>query len=201
MVNAYAMGENALGAYTLADYLELEASSQERFEFHDGFIRFMAGGSVQHSEVAGNVLSALKTALRAGNKPCRVLNSDVKVAIHAASKRYYPDVSVVCGPVRQDPSEPHAIVNPVLAAEVLSNSTELQDRGEKLHGYRMLESLHYYLLIDPLRPSAECYSRQADGTWIYQCTGTLDGVIALPVLGISLRMDDLYYQAGPADPA
>jgi hypothetical protein len=77
----------------------------------------------------------------------------------------YPDVSVVCGKAEIDSEDPHAIVNPTVVVEVLSDSTEAYDRGEKAAHYRHLPSLREYVLVSQHRPRIEVYRKNDAGRW------------------------------------
>jgi Uma2 family endonuclease len=46
--------------YTLAEYLELEKHSEERYEFFDGDVFAMVGGSANHSRIITNVIRHLQ---------------------------------------------------------------------------------------------------------------------------------------------
>ncbi|MBI4953363.1 MAG: Uma2 family endonuclease [Myxococcales bacterium] len=118
---------------TFAEYLAFEARSEQKHEWLDGQIFAMAGGTIEHGALAMAVGSELRVALR--DKPCRVLGSDVRVRVLATGLGTYPDVTVVCGRVETDPEDANTIVNPVLLVEVLSDSTEPYDRGEKFAHY------------------------------------------------------------------
>ncbi len=187
------MGVKALDTYTLESYIHLDAGSDVRYEFYDGFIVAMAGGAPEHGAIAVNVSTALHNALRAAGKPCQTYSSDVKVAINRAKRRCYPDVSVVCGPVERDEKEPQAITNPILIVEVLSESTESLDRGEKFLAYRQLSSLREYLLVNQDKAQVEVFSRTPDGTWRIQAAIGMDQELELPSLGIQLNTSDLYF--------
>ena len=192
MKHAQIMGAHALDTHTLETYIELEAGSETKYEYYDGYIHAMAGGSPEHGEIAVNVSTALKNALKAAGKPCKPLSSDVKVAINRANRRFYPDVSVVCGPVERDKKEPKAITNPLLVVEVLSESTESLDRGEKFRAYRQLESLREYVLVSQDKVLVEVFSRTPDGSWNIQTAIGLDQEISLPALDIRINTTDLY---------
>lgn len=178
---------------SLETYLAVEAGSETRYEYYDGFIWAMAGGSPKHGQLAANVTAALHAALRAANKPCRVYSSDVKVAINTANRRFYPDVSVVCGPDLYDEKEIRAITNPLLIVEILSETTETLDRGDKFHAYRQLGSLREYLLISQDKMLTEVFSRNPDGSWLIQAASGLEEEVLLPSLGIHLRNSDVYF--------
>jgi Uma2 family endonuclease len=132
-------------AMTYAEYLAFEEQSDEKHEFLDGELFATSGGTPDHGALAVAISAALSGALR--GRPCRVHSSDVRVRVQATGLAAYPDVSVVCGKLETDAEAPHAITNPVLLVEVLSDSTEARDRGEKAAHYRHLPSLREYVLV------------------------------------------------------
>jgi Uma2 family endonuclease len=149
--------------HTFAEYLALEAASGTRHEYLDGEIFDMAGGTIEHGALAANTIGELLGALR--GRPCRVLTSDVRVRVLATGLGTYPDVSVVCGAIEHDPEDANTVVNPTVIVEVLSDSTEAYDRGEKFAHYRRLPSLRDYLLVSQHGPQVELYRRNDDDTW------------------------------------
>jgi len=183
------MGEPARTRATYAEYLALEAASEQRHEYLAGTIVAMAGGSIEHGRLIGQIQYLLRGAL--SGKPCVVLASDVRVRIRAADRASYPDVLVVCGEIRKDPEDPHAIVNPTVIIEVLSDSTAAVDREEKNADYRRLPSLGEYVLISQRERSVEVYRRSGPRRW------TLEELIAgeriqLAALEVELAVDDVY---------
>ena len=122
-----------------AEYLAIERAAVFRSEFYDGEMFAMAGGSPTHSLIAGNLIRALGNRLQGGG--CLTFNSDLRVKIEDSGLYTYPDVSVVCGELRFADAEEDTLVNPTLLAEVLSDTTEAYDRGEKFGHYRRIASL------------------------------------------------------------
>ena len=146
---------------TPQEYLLWEEKQPLRYEYLNGEIFAMTGGTIPHNQVAVNLAALLKSHLR--GKGCKVLTSDAKVAISEKSSFHYPDVSVTCD--ERDRLAHQFIRYPCLIAEVLSPSTEAFDRGEKFKQYRRLETLREYLLIDPDHMSLECYRLNERGNW------------------------------------
>jgi Uma2 family endonuclease len=187
------MEAHALNSYDLDTYFALEQQGETRYEYYDGYIHAMAGGTPRHAQLAMNAGTALNNALRKAGKPCRVYSSDLKVSIRAANMRVYPDVSVVCGAPAYDPQEARALVNPTLAVEVLSESSEGMDRGLKFRGYRSLESLRDYVLVSQERAVVEIFSRSEQGLWSIETAVGLEAEFDLPSLGVRLSNADIYF--------
>jgi Uma2 family endonuclease len=174
---------------TYAEYLALANDSDVKYEYVAGDVVAMAGGTVEHGRLIGRASALLDRALE--GKPCIVLPSDLRIRIRAAERSTYPDLHVVCGPPERDPDDDHAIVNPTVIVEVLSDSTAGFDRTEKFAAYRRLPSLREYVLISQRERRVELYRRRENRRW------QLDEYIAgdrlrLDSLAVELAVDDLY---------
>lgn len=174
---------------TLAEYLALEAGGEVRYEFLNGEVFAMAGGSPEHAAIAGNVIGHLRGVLR--DRPCQVFTSDAKVAIEATGLFTYPDVTIVCGEVQRSKKVDAAIVNPVLLVEVTSDSTEDWDRGGKFAHYRQISSLREYLVISQTERFIEHHVRRDDGSWILTDVRG-EASIALASVPGALPLDEVY---------
>lgn len=180
--------------YTVEDYFSVEESSTIKHEFCAGQIFAMAGASVAHNRITGNVFAALRAAR--GQARCDVFASDLRV--RTPSGLYtYPDVMVVCGGVQLNPSDRlDTLTNPAILVEVLSDSTAAYDRGEKFRHYQSLATLREYLLIDQSEMRVELYDvedeRRAQHRWRrHEYSSAGDGV-PLPSLGVALALADIY---------
>jgi Uma2 family endonuclease len=179
---------------TYAEYLELEASSEQRYEFVDGVVYAMAGGIPEHARLAMSLGAALLGALR--SKGCAVYSSDLKLRIEATNRSTYADVVVICGPELTSSIDPNAVTNPTVIVEVLSPSTEASDRGEKWRHYQRLPSLREYVLVSPGEPYVEVFRRDGD-EWVLR-TATAGQMLELPSQGVRIAVDDIY--ADPRKP-
>ncbi|MDX2241944.1 MAG: Uma2 family endonuclease [Leptolyngbyaceae cyanobacterium bins.302] len=146
---------------TPQEYLVWEEAQPLRYEYFNGEVMAMTGGTIPHNQVAVNLSALLKAHLR--GKGCKVLTSDAKVAVSESGPFHYADVSVTCDD--RDRAARQYIRYPCLIVEVLSPSTEAVDRGEKFRQYRRIETLQEYVLIDPDRPGLECYRLNERGNW------------------------------------
>lgn len=181
------MGLPAAQLYTIPEYLALEARTGIKHEYHDGTVTAMAGGTPEHARVMARITYALERHL--SGKPCKPFSSDLKVK--AGGKIFYPDISVVCPPVRRDTEITDAITNPKVIIEVLSESTENYDRVEKFAFYRENVELIDYVLISPTRHYAEHYSREANGSWNLEFLGP-DSTLRLPSVECAIPISELY---------
>ena len=174
--------------YTEAEYFEFERTSFGRWEYVNGQIRAMSGGTTDHGAISMNVARVLGNALVP--RGCRVYGSDVK--IHTGNgTNTFPDVSVICAEHRYYLGRRDIILNPLLVVEVLSPSTEGYDRGEKFDYYKSTASLQDYLLVEQDEARVLLYSRR-NGHWELREARGLDQSIELPSVGVTLNLSDVY---------
>jgi Uma2 family endonuclease len=178
-----------LPAYTYDEYRRFEDANPARHEYVDGHVLAMAGGTPAHARLQAAVLFALERQLEGA--PCQPFPSDLRVRIAATGMATYPDVTVVCGAVQTDPADPHAVTNPTLIVEVLSDSTEAYDRGEKFEHYRQVPTLEAYVLVSHRVRSIETRLRGADGSWSERQAGRGE-TVRLAVVGAEMSVDEIY---------
>ncbi|MEM1426173.1 MAG: Uma2 family endonuclease [Cyanobacteria bacterium P01_H01_bin.130] len=167
------------------DYLAGEKQSSVRYEYRNGEVYAMSGGSDAHETIAPNLLVALKTKLQGSG--CRVYISGMKVQIESKNCFYYPDVMVTCD--ERDRTPEGIKYFPKLIVEVLSPSTEKFDRTLKFSDYRAIETLEEYVVVSQDRQCVEVY-RQGDREWSQQ---TYDaGEVSFESLGIGVAIADIY---------
>jgi Uma2 family endonuclease len=172
-----------------AEYLERERAARIKHELWDGEVFAMAGASLAHNLIVGNLVTTLNQLLR--DRPCLVLPSDMKVHVPHTDGYVYPDLTVVCSEPEFVGDANDVIANPGLVAEVLSDSTERFDRGDKFAGYRSLPSVTDYLLVAQGHARIEHYERQADGSWLLREFGP-GARLRLRSVDGELGVDDVY---------
>jgi Uma2 family endonuclease len=170
---------------TFKAFLAAEQRSQERHEFVDGHLFLMPGANKRHNRI---VMAIVGYTIHAVQKQrFDVFSSDTLVRT-PDDHGYYPDFFIVC-----DTTDNHPYVSkcPAMIIEVLSDSTEAIDRGEKWHNYQKIPSLQRYGLLSQRLSYAEVYVRQDDGSWRYQSLGE-DGVLEFPMLELALPLGEIY---------
>ena len=175
--------------YTIAEYLELERQTGVKFEYEDGEVFAMAGGTANHSRISTNVTGELRQVLK--RKLCNEYNSDLKIAI-GEEKYRYADASVICGPVEYYDENPEAAKNPLLIVEVLSESSESYDRGEKFKKYRQIPTFREYVLIEQRFPLVEVFFKIDEKTWQYRVYEQLDQMVQLNSIEAEIPLAELY---------
>ncbi len=172
------------------EYLDEEAGSPSKHMYYAGLVTAMAGGSLAHGTIAGNLLGILYAGLR--GRGCRVVASDVLFRTGSGEMFTYPDVTVLCGPVETVPGRKHVVTNPVFVAEVLSPSTEGMDRGAKLREYRATPSLRQFVLVAQEEPWVEIHTRNETGAWEVRDVTGLEGECEFTGIDCVVPMAALY---------
>jgi Uma2 family endonuclease len=174
--------------YSYSEYLAYERDSGMKHEYDAGDIVAMAGGSPRHNALASRVSAALENGRRSG---CLAFQSDQRIRIVATGRSTYPDASLVCGTIERDPADSSGttITNPALIVEVLSPSTEEDDRGAKWHHYQLIPSLQEYVLVSQSHARIERYRRRPSEGWEYD--DITEGSVDL-LSGATLDLSHLY---------
>ena len=187
---ARTMQVSAKTYYSPEEYLELETAAEYRSEYHDGQIIPMAGGKPNHNQLAINLTSAINYNLR--KKPYRVFMSDLRLWIPECRLYTYPDVMVVQTPLVFAENRQDTIINPLMIAEILSDSTEKYDRGDKFRMYRTIPSFKEYLLVSQQSMQVEKFSKNDANQWVLSEYAGEDGKITLNSFEFKIGLDELY---------
>ena len=169
------------------EYLRIvEKDPEHGYEYLDGRVVMMTGGSPDHSIIGANASGILRNLLK--GRRCIVYNSDVYFRV---SERYRvcPDAAVSCDP--RDRGAKDAIYYPSLVIEILSPSTSARDLNEKSIQYRSNSSIQEFLLVHTQSPVIEHFRREKHGFWgFYKLQ--LGDTVELANLGISFSVAEIY---------
>ncbi len=176
--------------YTPQEYLELEIDSEERHEYIDGEIVPMVGGMPNHNLIIGNFYASLNFALK--RQPYLVFVTDQRLWIPQKRIYTYPDVMVVQGELQLQEGRKDTITNPVIIAEVLSNSTEAYDRSKKFAAYRTIPTFQEYLLIEQYSMHVERYYKTDLNQWIFSEYDSEETILTLNTVTFEISLADLY---------
>ncbi|MGB5772207.1 MAG: Uma2 family endonuclease [Crocosphaera sp.] len=180
---------NVAHRYSLDEYRALEEKAEGRSEYRDGEIVAMAGGSLNHSRIGGNIFAFLNFLLR--DTQFEPINSDLRLWIPEYQRGLYPDVMLFKGEPQLNDDRNDEVLNPLLIVEVLSPTTASYDRESKFRMYRTIPSFCEYLLVEQDETFVERYSKQDQG-WLLSDFKGLEGSIALDSVGIQLPMAEIY---------
>ncbi|HXG83962.1 MAG TPA: Uma2 family endonuclease [Pyrinomonadaceae bacterium] len=187
--------------FTVEDYLKIDRTEDERYEFFDGEIYAMAGESGAHGDICMNLAGILYMQLRDSNCRGRIKDTKVRSGMFPVKRPLvkgmisYPDIVVICGEPEYHDEFQDVVVNPQVIIEVLSESTESFDRGEKFHRYQLWSpTLTDYILVSQDKPLVEHYIRQSDGSWKYIFYKGLEGEFSVDSIDSRLKSADVYYR-------
>jgi Uma2 family endonuclease len=140
---------------SLDEFLAWEREQPMRYEYVGGGATMMTGGSIARATITMNIAFALRQALRdTGYRP---FASEAKGIANGAVR--YPDISVTCRPIddRDD-----TVPDPVLVVEVVSPSTEREDRGRKKFDYFATPSIRHYAIVEQEARRVDLYTRTGE---------------------------------------
>ncbi len=149
--------------YSPQEYLELEKKAQQRHEYLDGQIIPIAGGT-NHNTISLNLSSNLNFALRGSSYD--IFMSDLRLWIPDYRLYTYPDVMVINTPLVYAENRQDTVTNLIAIAEILSDSTEKYDRGDKFRMYRTIPSFQEYLLISQSAMQVEKFTKNDSQQWV-----------------------------------
>ena len=149
----------------------------------------MAGGSFVHAQICANVLTSIRTRLR--GSPGDAFGSDLRILVSETGLYTYPDSLVLCGQPEFHDSRKDTVVNPTVLIEVLSESTEKYDRGDKFRHYRRIDSLRQFMMLSQQTARVEVYSR-LENEWKPTEYDGAESVMALDSIGIEIPLSEIY---------
>lgn len=187
------MAATALNPVSPDEYLARERQARFRSELVCGRVLPVTGAARQHVLIVSAVAHEIHVRLR--ERTCDVYVGDMRVRIGPSMDYVYPDVVVACHPRFEDEMF-DTLLNPCVILEVLSDSTEGYDRGEKFALYRRMESLREYVLLSEKEPLVEHYVREGS-VWRYTALDDREGSLALASLGMEIRLRDIYTTERP----
>lgn len=179
---------------TVEEFFDLiENDPDHRYEYIDGEVYMMTGGTRRHALLSNNLGSIFHGLLR--GKPCLVFSSDA--CIQLSETRYVcPDISVSCDPRDSDSGDnleedDKLVRHPCLVVEVLSPDSRSRDRGKKVQLYQDCLSIQDYLIVDAESPTVWHYQRQENATWTVQMLH-LEDSIELISIGARCSVAEIY---------
>jgi Uma2 family endonuclease len=168
---------------SVEEFLCWEREQPERYEYAGGAVTMMTGGSLDHSTIASNLWTALRERLRASG--CRAFRGDTKIIANNSVR--YPDLSVTCSPIRGGDD---SVIDPIVVVEVLSPSTERDDRGRKKFDYFATPSIRQYAIIEQDERRIDLYTRARAG-WANDIVEG-EAVLRLSSIGVEVSLDEIY---------
>ena len=178
--------------FTIEEYLELEAHSLSKHEYHNGKIIEMAGGTTTHNELSGKLITQLNIAVDAKDAVFKVYSSDMKIWVEKFNRFLYPDAVTVALKPELYNNRRDIITNPLLVVEVTSPSSQGYDNNSKFGYYRSISSFSEYLLVSQEQHHVSRFFREAPDLWRTSDYCNLEDMIPLQSMGLEISMLGIY---------
>ena len=187
------MKPNKKSKISVLDYLAIEEESDMRYEYHDGEVFALAGGSINHGLLCGNIYAEIRSGLKK-KSDCKPYMSDIKLHIEEKKAFVYPDTMVVCGDLETASENENAVINPILLVEVLSKSTANYDRGDKFFLYKKIPTLQEYVLIEQDKIQVDVfYKKTGSDLWKISRYEGKDTKVKFQSINLEIKMSELYF--------
>jgi len=173
------------------EYFALD-NAEEKYEFYQGEIFAMTGGTFNHAKISGNTFSAFNVKLR--GKCCQATNSDMRVETPTGLITY-PDVTVFCGKPELTENQ-CSLLNPVVIIEVLSPSTRRYDSSDKFTLYRSIATFKDYLLIDSEKIFVQHFRKIENNEWVLHDYLDVNEAIYLNSIEEAISLMEIYDNIG-----
>jgi len=180
--------ENLARAFlTEEEYIEQERNAPLKSEYYRGEVFAMAGAKRKHNAIVTALVAGLYPILK--DNPCEVYPSDMRVGNKQDRFYTYPDVSIVCGKPEFIDEREDVLLNPSVAIEVHSESTEKYDRGGKFALYRNIPSIQEYILVSTEERKIESFARKGED-WTYK--ESHGKTFSLQSMDVLLNLNSIY---------
>jgi Uma2 family endonuclease len=172
------------------EYLEGELLSDIRYEYINGYVYAMSGGTENHNLIAKSISREFDNYLIKNKSPCKTFSENMKVITSKEGTNFfYPDVFVVCD--KHEDDDIYYKHSPVIIVEVLSKSTRKYDLTTKKLYYFNISTLQEYVIVEQDICQIEVF-RKSD-SWrptVY----FLGDVIAFESINVTVSVENIYYQ-------
>lgn len=179
---------------TVEEYLAWEEKALEKHEFRNGKLRTITRGTPSHGFIALRLAALLLLALQKKGLKNPIGGSDVKIRMPAFDRFVYPDAVIIDEPPAYYPHKKGGITNPILIVEVLSEATEIYDRGKKFEQYKSLQSFREYVLVSQKEAKIEVFYRETGDSdwWQIQTFKGMDATAQLQSIGVEIKLQDVF---------
>lgn len=164
---------------------EIEDHDGLRYELWHGEPAAMTGGTRAHNVIS---LGLYRTIYRQVPTGCETYVADMSLRLDPStySNKAYPDVMVVC-----NPQDGVYQTEPVLIAEILSESSVNRDRNQKFKAYTSIDSLEVYLILSQTAVEIEIYRHSNE--WGEEINRATDNIIELNAPQLQLPLREIYH--------
>jgi len=180
-----------LNKVSIAEYLSISRKHDQKYEFHDGSVFAMAGVTLNHVIVGSNFLGLIGAKLALKNPKYITLSSNVRLYIEAGNRIVYPDIMVI-NEIERLKADKETIVNPTVIVEVLSESNESYDRGDKFYFYRQIPSLKEYILVAQDKMEVDVFVRGENDLWNIKRYVAADKILKIDSIDVEILIEKIY---------
>jgi Uma2 family endonuclease len=166
---------------TVREFLTYDDGTGTRYELVDGELVAMEPETELHTKLISRLFEALALRLE---PPCRPYHGGGVCLSEDDDTWRQPDVFVSCA------SGEDFNQQPCLVIEVMSPSTEGEDRTRKLDFYRRFPSVEAVLLVWQETRRVEFHERNEEAWFVRDLAA--DGTIVLRHLGLEISLDEIY---------
>lgn len=165
------------------EYFLFEEKSELRHELINGNIYEMSSVSIFHNDIVRNLLFLFHSFIKGTEWKLVFENFKVRTP---EGNYFYPDIAICYSKV-----EKYFSAQPLLIVEVLSDTTRRYNLTDKFIQYQKIETLEYYICVEPEQQVVLFYYRQ-NNDWITETFTKDEQIISLPKLNISFSLKDIY---------
>jgi Uma2 family endonuclease len=194
MVTNLFLNQETITTYSIEEYFEMEALSDDKLEYRNGKIFEMPGAKPRHNLITAWIITYLNILLMDKAKKYFVLTSDTKIHIPKLNSFVYPDAVVICEEIQLLEGRSDVVINPLLIVEVLSKSTAANDRTGKFFDYRNIPTFQEYILVEQDFPEVTSFYRKDEKLWEEAVAIGLEDKMYLKSLDISIDLSQIYRQ-------
>ena len=152
----------------------------------------MADTSNNHNLITKNLVYTLEHPIRQKRTSHLIYAQDMRVISHLPHKNYfYPDIAIVENLPLFDDENKDVLVNPILIIEVLSDTTESFDRGDKFKSYSHISTLKEYFLVSQEGKCIEQFYKNTSGNWEIGSVIT-EGTEKMKTIPFELSIEQVY---------
>lgn len=194
MVTNLFLNQETATTYSIEEYFEMEALSDNKLEYRNGNIFEMHGVKPRYNLITAWIITYLNILLMDKAKKYFVLTSDTKIHIPKLNSFIYPDAVVICEEIQLLEGRSDVVINPLLIVEVLSKSTVANDRTGKFFDYRNIPTFQEYILVKQDFPEVTSFYRKDKKLWEEAVAIGLEDKMYLKSLDISVDLSQVYRQ-------
>ncbi len=176
--------------YSPEEYWDIEGSTETKNEYYNGNLVVMQGASLNHNRIVTNLAANIASKVKSNG--CIMYLNDLRLSISSANAYVYPDAMIICGEPELTTDKFDTVKNPAVLFEVISKSTEANDR-RKFFYYMQMPGVKEIVMINSYEQvKVEIGIKQENGSWQITTYTSLEDKILLSLTGEQISISDIY---------